>query len=227
MGYLKQKYTRESFTGHDSKGNRLNYGATSSFDDDGNYILRNHDFLILEQIDFNNKNVLSLGCGRGEELVYAIEHNCKTENAVGVDFSSHAVKIAKELIKKKKLKGPQFFTSDALDFVSKYKKIVKVDKSKKFDVVIMFDFVEHIPRNELIKILKGLKQLVTEKAVLVINTPAYKYDNDVIKNGYDERNQVDIYDKSDSIAETKGMHCNKYSLLSLQGFMEEYQTIHN
>jgi hypothetical protein len=84
----------------------------------------------------------------------------------------------------------------------------------------MFDFVEHVPSEELIKIFGKLKSLIKEKAILVINTPAYKYDNDVIKNGYDERNQINTFDTSDLVPETRGMHCNKYSLVSLQQFMD-------
>jgi|GEM_PF-1972367 len=219
MGYLKDKYTKEYYTGKDAEGNQLKYGATSSIDEKGHYTLRKHDMLILEKINFKDKNVLVLGCGRGEELVSAIENDANVTNTIGVDFSPAAIKIAKDLFKNKKLKSPQFFTEDALDFVTNYSEVIKDDESKKFDIVIMFDFVEHVPRGELIKIFKKLKQLLKKESVLVINTPAYKYDNDVIKNGYDERNQIDSLDTSDIVPQTKGMHCNKYSLISLQEFM--------
>jgi len=221
MGYLKNKYTKEYYTGKDAKGNQLKYGATSSLDENGNYILREHDESILKKIDFKEKNVLALGCGRGEELVYAIENGANTKNSVGVDFSSEAIKIAKKLFDDKKLDSPVFYIDDALDFVINYIPKVKGNKSKKFDIVIMFDFVEHVPREELIKVLDGLKNLLKKKSILVINTPAYKYDNDVIKNGYDERNQIESSDTSDLVPETQGMHCNKYSLISLQEFMNK------
>jgi len=220
MGYLKNKYTKEYYTGKDAKGNQLKYGATSARDENGNYILREHDLLILKKINFKDKNVLALGCGRGEELAYAIENGANIKNSVGVDFSSAAIKIAKNLFNDKKLDLPQFYTQDALDFVTDYSSKIKNSESKKFDIVIMFDFVEHVPREELVKILLELRNLLKEKAILVINTPAYKYDNDVIKNGYDERNQIDSSDTSDIVPETNGMHCNKYSLISLQEFMD-------
>ena len=221
MGHLKNKYTKEYYTGKDAKGNQLKYGATSSLDENGNYILREHDESILKKIDFKEKNVLALGCGRGEELVYAIENGANTKNSVGVDFSSEAIKIAKKLFDDKKLDSPVFYTDDALDFVINYITKVKGNKSKKFDIVIMFDFVEHVPREELIKVLDGLKNLLGKRSILVINTPAYKYDNDVIKNGCDERNQIESFDTSDLVPETQGMHCNKYSLISLQEFMNK------
>ncbi|MBP8689642.1 class I SAM-dependent methyltransferase, partial [Patescibacteria group bacterium] len=152
MGHLKNKYTKEYYTGKDAKGNQLKYGATSSLDENGNYILREHDESILKKIDFKEKNVLALGCGRGEELVYAIENGANTKNSVGVDFSSEAIKIAKKLFDDKKLDSPVFYIDDALDFVINYIPKVKGNKSKKFDIVIMFDFVEHVPREELIKV---------------------------------------------------------------------------
>lgn len=219
MGYLKDKYTKEYYTGKDEKGNPLKYGATSSLDENGNYILRKHDLLILERVNFKDKNVLALGCGRGEELAYAIEKGAKVENSVGVDFSQAAIKIAKKLFKEKKLELPELYIEDALDFVVNYSEKIKQNKFKKFDIVIMFDFVEHIPRMELIKVFEGLKNLLKKESLLVINTPAYKYDNDVIKDGYDERNQMGSFDTSDIVLETQGMHCNKYSLISLQKFM--------
>jgi len=221
MGYLKNKYTKEYYMGKDSKGKPLKYGATSTVDDMGNYVLRKQDLSILKKIYFKNKNVLALGCGRGEELVYAIENGCNVKNSVGVDFSPEAIKIAKKLFNDEKLDAPVFYTEDALDFVINYIPKVKVNKSKKFDIVIMFDFVEHVPREELEKILDKLKKLLKNKCILVINTPAYKYDNDVLKNGYDERNQIESFDTSDLVSETKGMHCNKYSLISLQEFMNK------
>lgn len=89
----------------------------------------------------------------GEELVYAIENGCNVKNLVGVDFSPEAIKIAKKLFNDEKLDAPVFYTEDALDFVINYIPKVKVNKSKKFDIVIMFDFVEHVPREELEKIL--------------------------------------------------------------------------
>ena len=65
MGYLKEKYTESYYTGINKKGERLSYGVTNSFDEQGVLTLREHDALILGQINFHNKNVLSLGCKIG------------------------------------------------------------------------------------------------------------------------------------------------------------------
>src|SRR3990167_1558329 len=45
------------------------------------------------------QKILDVGCGRGEVLIYASKKGCE---AVGVDYSNAAVKLAKEAIKKNK-----------------------------------------------------------------------------------------------------------------------------
>ena len=218
MGHLKEKYTKEYFTGKNEKGEDIGYGATMAYDNSGNLISREHDQNVLKRIDFKGKNVLDLGVGRGEAFCYAIEHGAL--NCVGVDFSESAIKIADNLIKNKKLSSPKFklINDDALSFLKSY--IDSKDRDK-FDVIIMLDFVEHVPRAELKEIFQALKLVLNEQAVLVINTPAYKFDNDVIKDGLDERNLVNCLDTSDTNEATSGMHCNKYTVISLQLFMKE------
>lgn len=222
MGHLKGKYTEEYYTGKSKDGTKLNYGATSSLNDKGEYVLREHDKRILEKVDFNGKAVLALGCGRGEELSFAIDKGAIPNDTVGVDFSRAAIKICKQIFSGKgRTKSPKLFVEDALEFVYRYHKLIEAKESKKFDIVIMFDFVEHVPRKELAEILIELKKIINNNAIILINTPAYRFDNDVLGNGYDERNKVGLLDMSDDIPETEGMHCNKYSLISLQQFMEE------
>lgn len=214
MGRLKEKYTYEYFTGVDVNGNSVGYGAEQNKDENGNYILRVQDKLIVEQLMFEGKNVLELGVGRGECAKYILDHNPK--QYVGVDFSDAAYNIAKNMTATSK-NQPILILDDAYEALKNNIEI----KSRKFDIVVMFDFVEHIQRDELIKILNKLRDNISSKAVIAINTPAYKYDNDVIRDGYDERNNIDTVDYSDSIDATMGMHCNKYSVVSLQLFMEE------
>lgn len=215
MGYLKEKYTREYFTGKDENGNSVGYGATLAYDKKGDLILREHDRLILDQINFSGKRVLGLGIGRGEELFYAVGKGARS--CIGVDFSQSAIEIAAEIVAKKGITSIKLENEDALVFLKNY---TNQSSHEKFDIIIMFDFVEHVPRAELKEILQTLKNLLAEKSVIAINTPAYKYDNDVISNGFDERNLVNCFDTSDTNEATGGMHCNKYSVPSLQSFMD-------
>lgn len=216
MGYLKEKYTKEYFTGKDDKGQSVGYGATLSYDEKGEFILREHDRKILNQINFKGKNVLGLGIGRGEELLYAVDKGAIS--CLGVDFSEDAINIARTIIKRKKINSIKLENNDALEFLNNF---TKKNNYRKFDVVIMFDFVEHVPRNELSKIINKLKKVIEDNGIVAINTPSYKYDNDVIKNGYDKRNTINCTDTSDLCDSTAGMHCNKYTVISLQLFMEK------
>ena len=219
MGIHQNKYSQEYFTTVDSNGNPVGYGATLEKDENGVLKLRAHDQNILDLVDFGGKRVLDIGCGRGEALCSAFLKGATY--CAGVDFAKPAVEIAKKLLAQRNLPEADLFNMDALSFVSDYKNTISDSNENRFDIVMMLDFVEHIPRYELRNVMEGLKKIISEKAIIVINTPAYKFDNDVIQNGFDERNLEDCYDTSDTRPETKGMHCNKYSNVSLQQFMSE------
>ena len=224
MGIYQEKYSREYFTGVDRQGQPVGYGATLETNDEGLLTLRAHDRIILDRIDFSKKKVLDIGFGRGEALCYAFLQGAKS--CTGVDFASAAVEIARDLIAKRQLPEAGLFQSDALSFTRQWAEKYGDDPEKKFDIVILLDVVEHIPRSELREVMACIKKILTDGAILAINTPAYKYDNDVIQNGYDDRNMQDCYDTSDLVPETRGMHCNKYTVVSLQQFMAECGFIH-
>jgi cyclopropane fatty-acyl-phospholipid synthase-like methyltransferase len=99
MGIFEDKYTKEYFTGKSPNGDDLNYGVTKFLDERGEYIIRPYDEAILKKINFTDNRVLCLGCGRGEELVYAVNHGASF--CVGVDFSQNAIDIAQELFNAK------------------------------------------------------------------------------------------------------------------------------
>jgi len=218
MGHLKEKYTKEYFLGSKTKDGNLDYGAIKAVNENGELILREHDTHILSKIDFNDRRVLEFGFGRGEAAKYAIENGACYY--LGVDFSDTALELAKKLNINSNV-NPVFECDDGLNFVKKLRNKITQDNHELFDVVIMFDFVEHVPRSELSEIFADLKHCVSEKSVLIINTPAYKHDNDVMKEGLDEKNFIDCYDTSNLIEETKGMHCNLYTTVSLAQYMNK------
>ena len=219
MGIHQEKYTRKYFTGVDESGNPVGYGGTIETDQNGLWQLREHNSKILAQVDFSEKRILDIGFGRGEAICYAYLNGAI--DCVGVDFSEAAVDLANELIEKRNLPKAELHQSDALQFINEYAEKYGDIEAKKFDVIMMLDFIEHVPRLELRKVLTSLKKIMASKAIVVINTPAYKYDNDVVQNGYDQRNMEGCNDTSDITPETQGMRCNKYSVISLQQFMGE------
>lgn len=214
MGYLVEKYNEAYFLRKDINGNPLPYGVEGieSFEK-GN--LREHDLEILSRINFSGANVLEFGFGRGETVKYIWEQGAA--RYTGVDFSEAACNIAQGFFAQFSVVGPQIICSDAAEFVQK---LVSESTSSNFqliDAVVMLDFVEHIPRVELVSILKMLRPLLSAEAVIIVNTPDFPFDNDVIADGLNEKG----LDSSDLVEETKGMHCNRYTLNSLRSFFDE------
>jgi FkbM family methyltransferase len=218
MGYLKEKYTKKYFTGFKKENCDIIYGVTSLRDTNGNLALREQDKSILEKINFTNMKVLEIGFGRGESAVFAIENGASYYE--GVDFSESAYELANETTVKLNIK-PVFICDDALSYIKNIKKQIENGGKTLFDIIIMLDVVEHIPRSELTEILFLIRHCIGKYSILAINTPAYNCDNDVIKDGYDERNDEGCFDLSETIEETKGMHCNKYTLFSLPHYLEQ------
>ncbi len=98
----------------------------------------------------NNTNSLEIGFGNGSFLKFLQNNNC---NIVGIE-------LIPELIKRAKEKG-----------FEAYLDIDKLPKSTKFDLIVMFDVLEHIPQNEIPVFFDKLRNLLTTKGVLILRTP--------------------------------------------------------
>jgi 2-polyprenyl-3-methyl-5-hydroxy-6-metoxy-1,4-benzoquinol methylase len=211
MGYMREKYTRDYYLHKDSDGNPLPYGVAGIAEFQRGHI-READFDILQRIDFRGKRVLDLGCGRGEALKYAVLHGAVETH--GVDFSEAAIAIAGQFLQDANIDA-QLHCSDALDFLGKWE---KTREHQYFDVVTMFDCVEHIPRAELSSTLTILLRLMSRRGILAINTPAFGADNDVIVEGLNPAAR----DGGDECEGTRGMHCNRYTCYSLKRYLRHY-----
>lgn len=216
MGHVQHKYTKTYFTKINPDGSVADYGV-EGYEEFLSGKIRDIDLSILKRLNFSGKRVLEFGFGRGEAIKYVLEHNAT--HYEGVDFSEHAISIASEFLKTHKLTVPPLHHADALAFLKEYKPIHDAQKKPGFDIILMLDFIEHVPRAELIEIMTLLRGVLSGTAVLAINTPAFRVDNDVISDDLSPLNAVDTVDTSDLIEETAGMHCNKYSIISLQEFM--------
>ena len=213
MGTMQHKYTREYFTSKREDGSSAGYGA-EGYESYCNSEIRQQDLSILERIDFDKKRVLEFGFGRGESIKYILEHGASHYS--GVDFAPAAHALTLDYLRKNNISIPDLYNEDALIFVESL--VDKITASQeKFDIILMLDFVEHVERAELRKIFCCLHDIANDSAVIVVNTPAYLYDNDVFVEGLKQEN----CDTADLIEETKGMHCNKYTIHSLHAFMDE------
>jgi SAM-dependent methyltransferase len=204
MGHVQDKYTKAYFLRRDEKGNPTAYGVIGleEFEKGG---IRNQDEALLAPLDFKGKVVLELGFGRGEAIKYALDQRAR--RVVGVDFSKDAAAIARQFLQQYGLVA-EIVCADALEFV-------KCEKNEKgFDLVLMLDVIEHIPRAECATLLKAMHRILKPKALLVINTPVFGADNDVLVQGL----KPWARDESDDYPETSGMHCNRYTKASLRRF---------
>ena len=208
MGYMRHKYTRVYFLKRDSVGNRTLFGVEGLEDFERGGI-REQDADILRRIDFRGKTVLDLGFGRGEAIKYSLENGAR--RAVGVDFSEDAHVIAREFLAHYGLHA-DLHCMDALSFFKWY---ALQEESEQFDVCLMLDFVEHVPRFELTSVFMFMRKWLSARAVLAVNTPVFPVDNDVIADGLDPKAR----DTGDDFEETAGMHCNRYSQGSLRNYM--------
>lgn len=205
MGYAQDKYTKTYFLRRDENGNPTDFGVIGleDFEKGG---IRSQDKALLAPLDFKGKTVLELGFGRGEAIKYALEQGAR--RVVGVDFSKDAAAIARQFLQQYELVA-EIICADALEFV-------KCEKNENcFDVVVMLDVIEHIPRTECAVLLKEMHRILRPKTLLVINTPVFGADNDVLVEGLKPRAR----DESDDYPETSGMHCNRYTKASLRHFM--------
>jgi len=224
MGHVQHKYTRTYFTKTNPDGSMTEYGV-EGYEDFVKGNIRYIDQAILNRLNFAGSRVLEFGFGRGEAIKYVLEHGASFYE--GVDFSEHAIAIATEFLKKYGLPLPTLHHADALAFLKEYVPIHKAEKLPAFDIVLMLDFVEHVPRTEMLEIMILLRSILSETAVVAINTPAFRVDNDVIQEGMAPLNSLNLIDGTDLFEETSGMHCNKYTIISLQEFMSrcEYTAI--
>lgn len=210
MGYAREKYTKEYFLKQDVNGNKTNVGV-EGLEEFKMGKIRLADERILSRINFIKKNVLDMGFGRGEAIKFSLEHGAN--KVIGVDFARDSQSIATELLRHYQLNA-DLYCKDALSFLKNYQKLYPHLKQ---DIVLMLDFIKHVPRQELKKILILLQNIVSNESILVINTPVFKIDNDVLKEGLKDGAR----DTSDESEITAGMHCNRYTKKTLIKFMRE------
>ena len=96
--------------------------------------------------------VLDIGCGRGEITHYCFQQGAKV---IGLDFSQEAIRIARKTY-------PQvpFFHQD----------VFKYQPKTKFSLIIMLDFVEHVPKGKFTTLLKKCYRWLEREGQILIHT---------------------------------------------------------
>jgi 2-polyprenyl-3-methyl-5-hydroxy-6-metoxy-1,4-benzoquinol methylase len=114
---------------------------------------------------FNRKlNVLDLGTGSGNfELLFAD----KVNKIYGIDYNDEALNFLKTKIKKRKIKNVFLECSDM-------RKLSANLSSKKYDLIVSIDTIEHISSKDGRKVLKWVKSRLNPHGSVLIITPNYK-----------------------------------------------------
>lgn len=101
--------------------------------------------------------ILDLGCGAGIPIDEFLVKN--SYDAIGIDFSSSMVKLAKKNVPKAK-----FVKMDITNL--KF-------KENSFDGALSFYAIIHIPREKHVKIYKQLHKIVRNKGIILLNACGY------------------------------------------------------
>lgn len=199
MGFLKEKYTREYFTGRAANGASAGYGALGADEWRAGSIF--HEIReCIDLVELRGAHVLELGYGRGESARYMLQ-----EKGVaaywGVDFSADALALARETLVGIAPGRWRLELSDALSFMQ------QANFAARFDAVFMLDTIEHIPRLEVEQLLPLIHRALRPGGFLIVDTPFYGVDEDYIAQNY----RFLAPSASDLHPATEGMHCNKFT----------------
>jgi len=119
------------------------------------------------------KNALEIGCGVGIISEF-IANN--VENVSGIDISEENIKFAKATVN-----DVNFYCSDFLEYL--------VDK--KFDLITLFDVLEHIPKEFHQDVFKRINEISHPNTIILITIPDPDYLNYVRANSPDKLQVVD------------------------------------
>lgn len=116
----------------------------------------------------NNKNVLDIACGSGfGSYLMATKGNAKS--IVSVDLDPDALRYAAHR-----------HNHDNISHICE--DATKFNSEKKFDVIVSFETIEHIPNYS--DFVKNLNNLLIENGTLVISTPINKKTTTELRNPY-------------------------------------------
>ncbi len=101
--------------------------------------------------------IIDLGCGMGHFLYFLKKNGYK--NYFGIDISAECINFCN----KKNLGSKEnLFCGDVINFFQKEK--------RQFDVVMMNDIIEHIPKDKIVSLLRLIKKSLSNNGRLIIKT---------------------------------------------------------
>jgi 2-polyprenyl-3-methyl-5-hydroxy-6-metoxy-1,4-benzoquinol methylase len=156
--------------------------------------------------NFNNKNILEVGCGIGTMSSYFVK---KGANYTGIDLSEKSIEITKRRFKLFKLKGNIFQAN--CEKLSKYFK-----NGKKFDLIFSYGVIHHTLN--ISKAISEMRKLMHKNSILKIMIYSKNsYKNFLIKEKlerFERKNNVPIANTY-SINETKKLF-KKFRIIEIK-----------
>ena len=107
---------------------------------------------VLDQVSWNGKDVIDVGCGTGH-FAYMIAK--KGANVIGIDFSKEAIKIAQEKYKHNNLSYEHTNLEKGIQ--------------GKFDIIVSLGTIEH--QDEPFKILQNFKRHLNSSGKIILTVP--------------------------------------------------------
>ena len=132
--------------------------------------------ILLNELDFENKKVLEIGCGTGR---WAEVLHDKVKEYNGIDYSKNLIKIANENYN---YPNCHFQELSAMDI---NEKILITDGP--FDILLITGVLLYINDDDIRKIVKEASKLIKEDAVIFIKEPLSNMENRLtLKDFYSE-----------------------------------------
>jgi ubiquinone/menaquinone biosynthesis C-methylase UbiE len=162
-------------------------------------------FKALEEVIAGNKEgvVLDLGTGSGN---FEILFNRQLSSIVGVDYNDEALSFLKKYLKERDVKNVKLVQSDI-------RKLPKMVTSKKYDLIVSIDTIEHIKIGEAKKLIRQTRKMLKKGGELVVVTPNYKGLWSLLETVMDKLKVVPQFDGE--------QHLSKFNKKSLEKTFED------
>lgn len=145
MKKVFEKYLSSHFTSHNPEFNPQNWHWQSYDEVYGKYLPKN-----------KNAKILDIGSGMGQFLWYLKKKGY--QNFLGIDISKECVDFCLQKVTKK------------VKLIGDLKKFLSNNKNA-FDLIVMNDVLEHLPKKEIVLILEKIYLALKKDGVLFIKTP--------------------------------------------------------
>ncbi|MBI2417796.1 MAG: class I SAM-dependent methyltransferase [Ignavibacteriales bacterium] len=105
--------------------------------------------------EFKESTILEIGCGIGGILYFLKEQGAN--KLQGIDISAEQIAVANKYV------AVNAETCDAFDFLS--------NTQVKYDIIIMYDLIEHIPKNRILELIEQLFNALKDGGRVITRTP--------------------------------------------------------